>query len=323
MTTTAPAWYRRMLPLPGSPAANPVPATDRDAALDRFAALTALDEGIPEATRTRLFEPDDEASATLVIWHGFTNAPIQFVAVAEHLRDAGYRVLLPRMPHHGLADVLTRELARLTVDELTEQVDACVDIAAGFGAPVWVVGLSAGAGLAAWAAATRPEVTRLVLAAPLVAPKGFPLPVLRAFVRFPGAVPRFYNWWDPRAKDKLGHSPYAYPGFPLPGLFPFLHLTEALLDGSVPAGHRLERVVLINNPCDVAIRRDAAGSFAPKVFAHQADEVRELVVDPALAWPHDFVDPWSPGGGTPEQVTAVLLAGLGAAEPTAGGLLTP
>lgn len=317
------AWFRRLLAIPAPPESNPRPAIDRPAALARLAELVAADAEIPEATRTRLFEPSGEVRATLVIWHGFTNAPSQFIAVAGQLQTAGFRVLVPRMPHHGQADLLTRDLTNLKTAELVAQVDTCIDVAVGFGDPVWAVGLSAGATLAGWAAATRTEVTRLVLSAPLVAPKGFPQPLVRLFVRFPAIVPSFYMWWDPRVKANLGHSPHAYPGFPVPGVMPFLHLSEALFDHSVNAGHDLERVVLVSNPRDFAIRRDAARAFATDVFSSRAQCYGEANVDGALKWMHDFVDPWSPGAGTTEQVVEILSAALGVGEPTAGGVLVP
>nr|WP_300151069.1 alpha/beta fold hydrolase [Propionicimonas sp.] len=317
------AWYRRLMPVPAPPRVVARTPSDRAAALSRFEELTAVDGEIPEPTRARMFEPDSPAAATIVIWHGFTNAPSQFVAVAEQLRDRGYRVLLPRMPYHGEADVLNRDLVQLTDAQLVEHVGAWIDLAAGFGDPVWVFGLSAGATLAGWAAACRLEVSRLVLGAPLVAPKGAPMPLVRALVRFRRIVPRFYYWWDPRVKENLGHSPYAYPGFPVPGLMPFLHLSESLFDRSVEAGHQLERVVLVSNPGDFAIRRDAARSFASGVFGARTDYLGEAGIDGELKWMHDFVDPWSPGSGTTEQVVAILLAGFGVGEPTAGGVLVP
>jgi hypothetical protein len=147
--------------------------------------------------------------------------------------------------------------------------------------------------------------------------------LVRAFLRFPGIVPRFYYWWDPRKKADLGHSPYAYPGFPVPGLMPYLHLSEELFDRSVTAGHRLERVVLVTNPGDFAIRKDAARAFASAVFEDRADQFGEAGIDGALKWMHDFVDPYSPDAGTTEQVVAILLAALGTGEPSAGGLLVP
>ncbi|MEN0071094.1 MAG: hypothetical protein AAGC63_08800, partial [Propionicimonas sp.] len=102
-----------------------------------------------------------------------------------------------------------------------------------------------------------------------------------------------------------------------------LHLSEAMFDSSVVAGHQLERVVLTSNPGDFAIRRDAARTFAANVFAGHADYYGEATVDGDLGWWHDFVDPWSPHGGTTDQVVAVLLASFGVADPAAAGVLVP
>lgn len=325
LPATRTAWFRRRLSVPAPRVPAPDPPHERDAAMRRLDELFALDDGadIPEMTRTRLLEPEVGTSTTIVIWHGFTNAPSQFVAVGERLRDAGYRVLLPRMPHHGQADLLNRDLKNLTEAELVAHVNTCIDIAAGLGRRVWVVGLSAGGTMAGWAAATRPEVSRVVIAAPLVAPKGFPMPAVRLCVKYPRIVPGMYMWWDPRVKADLGHSPYAYPGFPLPGVVPFLHLSESLFDGSVRVGHRLERAVLVSNSNDLAVRQDAARAFGASVFGPSADYYGEAVIDPGLGWAHDFVDPWSPGAGSTEQVTAILSACLGLGDPAAGGVLVP
>ncbi|MFT3861272.1 alpha/beta hydrolase [Micropruina sp.] len=306
---------------PPRPSSDPAP--DRSGAMARLDRLLALDADIPDDTSTTLFEPDRAAPVTVVMWHGFTNAPSQFTAVAERLSGPGCRVLVPRMPRHGLADLLNRELAGLTQGELVEHVNACIDVAAGLGDEVWVFGLSAGGTMAAWAAATRPEVSRAVLAAPLVAPKGFPMPAVRLCVRFPRIVPRFYMWWDPRVKAELGHSPYAYPGFPLPGVMPYLHLSEALFDHSVEAGHRLQRVVLITNPNDIAVRQDAAQAFGRTVLAGASDYYGVAHIDRDLNWAHDFVDSWSPNAGTAEEVVAVASAAFGIGDPAAGGLLVP
>lgn len=314
--------FRRLLPIdrPAVPAARP--AATRQEALQRLAELSAADDQrVGETTRTRLFEPDGEATATIVAWHGFTNAPSQLAAAATALAGRGYRVLVPRQPYQGFTDVLNRSLSGLRIGDLTGHVSTCIDIAAGFGGPVWVTGLSAGGVLAAWAAATRPEVSRAALLAPLVAPKGFPMPAVRLLVKFAGLVPRIYYWWDPRKKENLGHSPHAYPGFPVTGLIPYLHLAEAMFDRG--ASHQLTRVVLTSNPGDFAIRRDAARTFTSRVFAGHADYYAEANLDGGLGWWHDFVDPWSPRRGSTDQVLAVLLAAFGVADAAAGGVLVP
>lgn len=317
------AAFRRWLPMPALPSSNQRPASSPDQARERFAELLATDDGIGEATRAKLFEPEAEARATVVLWHGFTNAPSQFTLVAEALAAQGFRVLLPRMPLHGRADVLNRDLGELTVTQLLDHADACMDIAAGFPEPIWVGGLSAGATLAAWVAANRSRATRLVLAAPLIAPKATPMPLVRLFARSPRLLPNVYYWWDPRKKADLPGSPYAYPGFPTRGILPFLQISEAMFDRSVVPGHRLERVVLIANPGDFAIRRDVAKAFTEQVFFPVAETSGVANLDPELGWMHDFVDPNSPDTGTTEQVVAVFLAAFGVGSLDADGLIVP
>lgn len=318
-----PTGFRKLLPIPAPPDASPRPARDRDEAQARLADLQARDhDGISQETRTRLFEPVGGSDATVIIWHGFTNAPSQFVEVSQWLSDHGLRVLLPRMPYHGHSDVLNRHLEELATHELVEHVDTCVDIAAGLGERVWVLGLSAGSVLASWAAATRPEVDRVVLAAPLVAPKGFPMPLVRLFVRSPRLLPRIYMWWDPRKKENIGESPHAYPGFPVRGILPFLHLSESMYDGRVAPNHPLRRVVLLSNPGDFAIRRDAARAFTSHVFESAADYLGEATIDPALGWWHDFVDPNALRGGSTDEVAPIFATCLGVGgDATAGGKL--
>jgi hypothetical protein len=101
----------------------------------------------------------------------------------------------------------------------------------------------------------------------------------------------------------------------------FLHLSEWLYDGSVQVGHDLERAVLVTNPGDFAIRKDAARAFAATVFRPRAQSFCEALIDPDLKWMHDFVDPRSPSTGTAQQVAAILLASLGTGDPAAGGVL--
>lgn len=321
--TPAVAAFRRVLSIPGLPPSDPHPSADPAQARERFAQLHALDAEIAEPTQAKLFEPDGPARATVVLWHGFTNAPSQFVEVAEAMAGQGLRVLLPRMPFHGESDVLNRDLGGLTVKQLIAHADAWMDVAAGFPEPVWVGGLSAGATLAAWVAASRPRVTRLVMAAPLIAPKAAPMPLVRLLVGSPRLLPDFYYWWDPRKKAALPGSPYAYPGFPSRGILPFLHLSEAMFDRSVAPNHPLERVVLISNPGDFAIRHDVATQFTESLFFPVAQDSGVARLDAELHWMHDFVDPNSPDTGSTAQVTAIFLAAFGAGELSADGLIVP
>ncbi len=81
--------------------------------------------------------------------------------------------------------------------------------------------------------------------------------MVRALVRFHGLVPNIYFWWIRAARRTWATAPTSIR-LPLPGILPFLHLSEAMFDHSMVVSHGLERAVLTNNPGDFAIRRDAA-----------------------------------------------------------------
>ena len=219
---------------------------------------------------------------------------------------------------------MTDALATLQPADLADHVARTIDAAAGFGAPLHVVGLSGGGVQAAWAAATRDEVDDVLVISPAAAPGWAPLWVVRSSSASAPLLPPTYIWWDPKTRDQRVQSEYEYPGFPLPGIIPLMHLGLVLGHRWVPVRHRLSRVVLLSNPGDRAISRSAARWMIARAFADHADTLVEKLVAADLGWAHDFVDPASKDSGEPEQVAEVILAALGLTEdPTAGGLLEP
>lgn len=124
---------------------DPDPAGDYAMAMDRAAALTGADgpDVNPECT-SRILDHGERVARSVVLLHGYTNCPAQFSVVADAYFDAGYNVVVARIPQHGMADRLTRDLSYLTAGALTTLADESVDIAAGLGERVSVVGLSAG-----------------------------------------------------------------------------------------------------------------------------------------------------------------------------------
>ena len=308
--------------IPKPPKRDPRPTRTPEEALARLRELKARDTSdYSEVCHTALLEPAGPAKATIVYFHGFTNCPNQFLQGAAELSRRGYRVLLPRQPHMGLKDVLTHDLHKLTPAEISQLSDTTVDIAVGFGDPVYVVGLSTGGLVAAWAATTRDEVERLVTSAPVVTPKGVPMPLVRLAVRFPRLLPPIYLWWDPKKKDELGESPYVYPGFPLRSIFRFMLFGVLMSSRTVRPKHRLERVGVTTNVNDAAVSLEEGRWLVRRTFGDHSGELVEVVIDAKLGWGHDYVDPSGPAHGSPAQVADVFLAGLGlTGDDTAGGL---
>lgn len=167
---------------------------------------------ISEAGRSEVFIHNGPTDDAVVLFHGLTNCPEQFRALAGALHARGATVFIPRLPRHGLVDRRRNGLEKLTAQELRECATTALEIAAGLGRRVTVSGLSAGGVMSAWLAQFRPEVARAVVIAPAFAFGGrigvfwgeLQGPLLRTLPNF--GLERF---GDPH--DILDHAYYNFP----------------------------------------------------------------------------------------------------------------
>ncbi|MFZ0530082.1 MAG: alpha/beta fold hydrolase [Propionicimonas sp.] len=280
-------------------ASQPEPLTNYDDALARIDQITAAEDGLPLLERGRSIAALTGARTpiSVLIFHGYTNTPDGFRLLARGYRDQGYNVWLPRLPHHGLADKLTDDFSQLTSTELRGFADQAVDIAAGLGEQVLVLGLSGGGALALWAALERSEVARTVLISPLLNPGGYPSwtvpPMVRALRLSP--VDR-YNWWAPE-KGADNVAGMVYPRYSLKGLAAFLGL--GVWASGRPAGSVSGSLLLIRNAGDPSIDADYNEDLIRRLVP--ADQVEVFGIPASAGLPHDFVCP-DPEFGTDTQV---------------------
>ena len=199
------------------------------ASLERVDALRALDDetSVPaSATQARLH--DGPTAEVALLLHGFTNSPAQWREVSAAYYAAGYNVLVPRVPFHGLKDPLNRELSQLTPEILAEFTDRAGEAAAGLGGRLRVAGLSLGGLLAAWAARNRNEVAEAVLIAPFFQPNAIPEWVDAPFDAAMRALPDVYSWWNPAKHEAEVRGTWAYPKFSLKAIAAMIALRRQL-----------------------------------------------------------------------------------------------
>jgi carboxylesterase len=285
-----------------SDAAPATSFTDAMVLADELLAADGAD--VNPLCRSEVRDQGERTDVAVVLLHGYTNCPQQWAAVAQAYAAEGHSVVVPRLPGHGLTDRLTSSLSRVTADDLTTTADLAVDIAAGLGDEVWVVGLSGGGTLAGWLAAERDEVTEATLIAPLVVPKVLPEafvgPLVRAF-RF---APDVSLWWDGTLKEALASPPYAYPRYTLRSLAAFLAVGRSTQTVEPGRTTDLARLVLVTNENDAAISNSGAEALAQAlepVLADDADR-QAYVFDAELGYRHDVVDPQ---GENAEQLDAI------------------
>ncbi len=269
--------------------ANPRPTTGYAEAMSRAEELLGADRAdVDERCRSRVVDQGRRTDRAVVLLHGYTNCPQQFDAVAQAYAAQGYSVVVPRLPSHGLADRLTTALSDVTPAEIVATGDFAVDIAAGLGQEVSVVGLSGGGTLAAWLGQHRDEVTEAALIAPLVIPKVVPERLVGPVARLGRFTPDIYLWWDGDQRENLASPPYAYPRYSLRSLGAFLAVGRAALQAEDSREEPLDRLVVVLNENDSAVNNRGvieAADAIPAILTIEYD------FPSGLGYRHDLVDP--------------------------------
>jgi esterase/lipase len=194
------------------------------AEIDALAASEVADPAIDPRCVSFALQHGAATKRAIVLLHGFTNCPRQFESLAQLLFEGGFNVFVPRLPRHGMLDKLTAELAGLTAAELAACGARSTQLAAGLGARTSVLGLSAGATVAAWLAQTEP-LDRVVAVAPFFSVARVPSALEPALAGALTLAPNLQLWWDPRVKAKLGPD-HAYPRFATHALAQCLELAQ-------------------------------------------------------------------------------------------------
>ena len=133
-----------------------------------------------------------------MLLHGLTNHPGQYAAFAPQLFERGINVFVPRMPYHGYTDRVTTAIAALTAEELVASAYEAIDVAAGLGHEVAVMGISMGGLLSAYLAQYHQGVALVVPIAPDFGLFNWPRSVTRVAASIVRALPHLFFWWDPR-----------------------------------------------------------------------------------------------------------------------------
>ena len=290
------------------------PARDRDEAIERFGELVRIDqaEDIDPLCASLLLDHGHKTERSIVLYHGYTNCPLQLAMLGDLLFEAGYNVLIPRVPRQGLRDKMTDEISLLRSEELAEFTAQTVDIAAGLGERLTVFGFSGGGTLASYAAHEMDAVSEAVLVAPLVGVRIVPNAAVRAVYRTIGIAPERYMWWNPIERGDGPYSPRAYPRFSTRSLSAYLRLSLGLYDAAPARATDLERAVMILNENDLAVDNGYADEFVETVLGPRCGYIETMVLPRQMGLHHDWLDPLGADGDRLERGYAPLLAALGA-----------
>ena len=271
---------------------RPNPASGYAEALARLDEMAAQDDDrISPVCRTRGLLHGRPTDQVVVLVHGLTNCPQQWAPFADLLYTRGCNVLLPRMPRHGLSDRMTTEPSHLRAEELRDFADRTVDIAAGLGRQVTIVGLSAGGIVGAWAAQYRPEVDRAILISPSVGFGRYGAWIQNLFMHVLLALPDVETHHFSRAGRAM---PYAYVGWSSKALGEVLRLAVSIARAAVVTRPACQHLVVITNANDVAVSNQLTRQLVSLWQARGLRRVEFYEFDRDEQLEHDLIDPNNP-----------------------------
>jgi carboxylesterase len=251
---------------------RPLPAATYAEAMARGEALLGRDgTQINPICRSRLLTHGQRTASAIVLLYGFTNCPQQFAALGQQLYERGYNVVIPRQPHHGLANRLTEELALLTAEEMAVAADEAVDIDHGLSDRVSVMGLSTGGVMTAWLAQERADVVHhAVVLVPLFGRDG-PTLLARPTTQLALLLPNQFIWWSEEAKRTATTDTFhAYPRYSTRAGGEVMRLGEAVLQAAERAPPRAQAMTVVTVENDNRVGNALTSLLVQRWQARQA-----------------------------------------------------
>jgi alpha-beta hydrolase superfamily lysophospholipase len=277
---------------------NPHPAGSYEEASQRIDALKAnrLSEMNP-ACVTQFMTHGQKVDQVIVLVHGYTNCPKEFVELGKQFYDLGYNVFIAPLPHHGLKNRLNDEQGDLTANELAAYADQVVDIARGLGDHITILGYSCGGVVSAWIAQNRSDVDKAVVMSPAFGFLAIPTPLTAPVMNYVIAAPDVFVWWDPALQANDGFD-YTYPRYSKHALAQIMRLGFSVQVNSWFKPPLAKRVIVVTNAYDDSVNN----ALTLKVAGHWRDHNAQLITyefPATLELPHALVDSNKPTGNTP------------------------
>jgi alpha-beta hydrolase superfamily lysophospholipase len=280
----------RNIPLTES---QPDPAPDHATALEKFAALQALDgDDVNPVCRSRLLTHGAKVERAIVLMHGMTNCPAQYTKLAPLFFERGYNVLIPRTPRNGLIDLNTNDLKNLTAEEMATHGDQVVDIGRGLGEQVTAVGLSGSAVIAAWLAQYRADLDKAIVIAPVfgILPS-WPIFGTRANHALSGLLDALPNIMTQRVMPFKEGPSHGYLGFATHGLSHTMDLGAVVFRAALTTPPAARRVLMVMNDVDPAVNNAMIRDLTARWQKTAPDRIDLYAFPASMGLIHDIIDP--------------------------------
>ena len=279
---------------------TPHPAESFEQAKALFENLRRAESAFPLSPEgaSRMLAHGTKTPRAFVLLHGLTNCPEQFLPLARILHAQGANVIIPRARYAGFADVLNSVQGNQSGQDLLDQAAVGLDIAAGLGDRVSVVGLSGSAVAGTWMAQHRDGVSEMVLIAPFFSLDSVPAPLIDAGAAVLSVIPNFYQWWDSEKKENLAGPKYAYPRFGTRCMASTIQLSRNVRENLTNLPLRAGKIRFLITATDAAANNPLTKKIAATLAQTNSVPVTIEEFPAELKIPHDMVDPSQPNANT-------------------------
>ncbi len=272
----------------------PHPAHDYQEAMGKFSDLEKSESALPllPEGKSRIFTHGKKTERVFVLLHGLTNCPEQFVPLARILFQSGANVVLPRARYAGYADTMNDVQGLQSGQDLLDQAAEGLDIAAGLGERVTLVGLSGSAVAAAWMAENRDGIDSVLLLAPFFSLGGHPVWMIDSLAAIFSKVPIFYKWWDDDLKEKIPGPSYAYPRYGSRCMAGTVQLSRKVRANLGKHPLKTRRMDILTTGTDKGIANNLTNRLAADWARKSRVACFEFPEKDGV--PHDMIDPHQP-----------------------------
>ena len=274
----------------------PHPARDDREAMEKFSGLEKIESTLPLASegKSRLFTHGKKTGRVFVLLHGLTNCPEQFVPLARVLFQSGANVVIPRARYAGYSDTMNDVQGLQSGQDLLDQAAGGLDIAAGLGERVTLVGLSGSAVAAAWMAENRGSIDSVLLLAPFFSLSGHPVWMIDSLSAVLSKAPNFYKWWNDDLKEKIPRPHYAYPRYGTFCMADTIQLSRNVRARMNQHPLKAGRLDILTTGTDKGANNILTGQLATDWAARNPGPVTIFEFPEIDGVPHDMIDPNQP-----------------------------
>lgn len=255
------------------------------AGITRFQARDRAEIG--ELGRSLALDHGRRTGRAVLLLHGMSASPGQFVAIARELYERGNNVFVPRLPRHGREDRMTPVLADMTAGQLKSCLRDSLQLVRGLGDAVTVAGFSLGGLLAAYAAQFE-SIDNVVAIAPYLGFSWLPSRFGERLARWALRKPNRFYWWDPWLRERQLPA-HGYPRLSTHALAHGLNLAYELMAAAQAVPPVSRRLVIALNPREPAVNNRAALRLARAWQKHGAHVSVERLRNVPFA--HDIIEP--------------------------------